>query len=129
MAAQSIANVTLLAGTVETRSAGDSGGTTAVTRQRIAGAAVEVESSEAVSQEALQEAVSQLQEYVQKQQREMDFSVDDATGRFVVKVYDRQTQELIRQIPSEEMLAISRHIAAALEGQEEAKGFLIELKA
>lgn len=129
MAAQSIANVTLLAGTVETRSTGDSGGTTAETRQRIAAAAVEVESSESVSQETLQEAVSRLQEFVQKQQREMDFSVDDDTGQFVVRVYDRQTKELIRQIPSEEMLAIARHIAAALDGQEEAKGFLIELKA
>ena len=62
-------------------------------------------------------------------QRDMDFSVDDKTGRFVVKVIDSQTKEVIRQIPSEEMLAISRHLADSLEEMDDSRGFLIELKA
>jgi len=42
--------------------------------------------------------------------RNLQFSIDDATGRSVVKVVDSSTNEVIRQIPSEELLAITRSI-------------------
>lgn len=38
------------------------------------------------------------------------FSVDDATGKTIVKVTDAVTGEMIRQIPSEEMLEIARSL-------------------
>jgi flagellar protein FlaG len=38
------------------------------------------------------------------------FSVDQESGRTVVKVVDSDTQELIRQIPSPEMLGISHEL-------------------
>jgi len=38
------------------------------------------------------------------------FSVDQESGRTVVKVVDSDTQELIRQIPSPEMLEISHEL-------------------
>ncbi len=130
MATHSIANVALLVSTASSGSTSGSAGIVAEQRQVIAASTAEVQTREIeVTQEQLEEAVSHLKEYVQNQQREMDFSVDDQTGRFVVKVYDSQTKELIRQIPSEEMLAISRHLIETLEQQEEVKGFLIELKA
>lgn len=130
MATHSIANVALLVSTASSGSTSGSAGIVAEQRQVMAASTAEVQTREIeVTQEQLEEAVSHLKEYVQNQQREMDFSVDDQTGRFVVKVYDSQTKELIRQIPSEEMLAISRHLIEALEQQDEAKGFLIELKA
>jgi hypothetical protein len=34
--------------------------------------------------------------------------VDDDTGQLVVKIIDRSTKEVIRQMPSEEMLAIAK---------------------
>lgn len=36
----------------------------------------------------------------------LEFSVDESSGRVLVRVRDKETNELIRQIPSEEMLAI-----------------------
>ena len=36
----------------------------------------------------------------------LEFSVDENSGRVLVRVRDKETNELIRQIPSEEMLAI-----------------------
>jgi flagellar protein FlaG len=53
----------------------------------------------------------------------LEFSIDDSTGQTVVKVVDSSTKELIRQIPSEEMLAIAK----ALDG--EIKGLLVRNKA
>ncbi|MGH8671484.1 MAG: flagellar protein FlaG [Burkholderiales bacterium] len=36
------------------------------------------------------------------------FSVDEGTGKTIVRVVDTDTDELVRQIPSEETLAIAR---------------------
>jgi flagellar protein FlaG len=132
MATHSITNVAILSNTVDIRGmTSKATGVVAEERQVIAATTTEVQSRDAeeVSKEAIDEAVSHLKEYVQSMQRDMDFSVDDKTGRFVVKVIDSQTKEVIRQIPSEEILAISRHLADALEEMDETRGFLIELKA
>ena len=43
---------------------------------------------------------------------ELEFSVDQGSGRPMVRVVDRSTGELIRQIPSEEVLALSQAIDA-----------------
>ncbi|MDP3030940.1 MAG: flagellar protein FlaG [Rhodocyclaceae bacterium] len=37
----------------------------------------------------------------------LNFSIDDSTGKSIVRITDGETGELIRQIPSEEMLAIA----------------------
>ncbi|MDY6980424.1 MAG: flagellar protein FlaG [Pseudomonadota bacterium] len=133
MATHSIASVVVQVSAADSRSTStDATGKVAETRQVVAGASlgVQAESREIeMSPEALEKAVSHLKEYVQSLQRNMDFSVDDKTGRYVVRVVDSQTQELIRQIPSEEMLAISRNLADFLEEAEQRRGFLVELKA
>ena len=130
MATQSITNVALLGRGVETRSS-NSAEKVAVQRQAVAVEVAEVETQDIdveLSQEALEKVVSQLNAYIQNTQRDVDFSVDDSTGRVVVRVIDSESEEVIRQIPSEEMLAISRHLIESLE-TEQPKGFLIELKA
>lgn len=63
---------------------------------------------EAQAQEALQEAMAGLGELIQNQRRSLQFSVDAASGRTVIRVLDAQTQETIRQIPAEEVLNLSR---------------------
>ncbi len=96
-------------------------------RQTIAIAEIHAEQVE-ISRDELESIVSQLQDYVQSIQRDMKFQIDDATGRVIVQVIDSHSQEVVRQIPSEEMLAIARHLADSIENNE-AKGFFIELKA
>ena len=127
MATQSITSVAMLASSVDNKTS-----TKAVAqRQTFAVDVEEVEDQEIdveLSQEALEKVVSQLNAYVQNTQRDMDFRVDDSTGRVVVRVIDSVSEEVIRQIPSEDMLAISRHLIETLE-MDQPKGFLIELKA
>lgn len=55
----------------------------------------------------LQEAVTQINDYVQTIQRDLSFSMDDKSGRTVISVIDSGSGELIRQIPSEEVLALA----------------------
>lgn len=39
---------------------------------------------------------------------DLEFARDDATGKTVLRVIDASTRQVIRQFPSEEMLAIAR---------------------
>lgn len=66
--------------------------------------------------EALIDAVSTLQDYVQNIQRDLEFTVDEELGRVIIRVYDSETKEIIRQIPAEEMLKLARQMAQVDEG-------------
>ena len=54
-------------------------------------------------------AIDQLNGYLQETHRGLRFSIDDSSGRTIVRVVDTETNEVIRQIPSEEMLTLIRH--------------------
>lgn len=61
----------------------------------------------------LEKAVTDIQEFVQAAQRNLDFSIDDSTGRVVVKVIATETGLVIRQIPSEAALKLAQSLADA----------------
>lgn len=61
--------------------------------------------------EQLKAAVSKLNDYVQNLSRTLSFSIEETSGRTVIKVYDTETEELIRQIPSEETLKLAEQIS------------------
>jgi uncharacterized FlaG/YvyC family protein len=52
----------------------------------------------------LNHAVERLDELARLLQRELQFSVDETSGRVIIKVIDKESNELIRQIPPEEIL-------------------------
>ncbi len=59
---------------------------------------------------ALPEAVDAVSDFLQAKNRDLTFSVDEKTDRAIVKVVDSKSGELIRQIPSEEVLALAERI-------------------
>ncbi len=59
---------------------------------------------------ALKEAITRLNEYVQSVQRDLQFNLDESSGKTVIKVLDRNTQEVIRQIPDEFVLKLARNL-------------------
>jgi flagellar protein FlaG len=61
---------------------------------------------EPVSRKDLSELVEELSDLVQSVRRELEFSVDDESGRTVIRVIDSATGELVRQIPPEEVLTL-----------------------
>ncbi len=76
------------------------------------------ETSTTVSKEELQGIVEKLNEHVQNVQRNLNFSVDDSSGKTVIRVVDTNTEELIRQIPSEDALRISQSIQEQIDGSD-----------
>jgi flagellar protein FlaG len=58
---------------------------------------------------------SKLQEFVNLIDKKLQFSVDDKSGRHVVTVTDKLSGDVIRQIPSEEVLRLARNLSELAE--------------
>ncbi|MQB17401.1 flagellar biosynthesis protein FlaG [Pseudomonas lactis] len=69
--------------------------------------------SEEPQRVALEKAVTDMREFVQASQRNLDFSIDDSTGKVVVKVIATDSGEVIRQIPSETALKLAQNLSDA----------------
>ena len=73
--------------------------------------AVEAQKTDGASRpEVIQQSVGQLNEAIQNIRRELNFTVDDGTGKTIIKVIDSTTREVVRQIPAEEVLALLGHM-------------------
>lgn len=66
-------------------------------------------------QEAVEEVASKLQEFVNLIDKKLQFSVDEDSGRQVVRVTDKLSGDVIRQIPSEEVLRLARNLSDLAE--------------
>lgn len=100
-------------------------------KQQVGGAEVSKEEAAAqaavgekatVSREQVESAVSTIQEFVQSVRRNVNFTLEDASGRVVVKVTDASSGDIIRQIPSEEALQLA-------ESLEEVRSLLFKAEA
>lgn len=58
----------------------------------------------------VESVVSDLKALSQRAQPNLDFSIDEETGTFVVKVIDKDSGEVIRQLPTEEVLRIAEQL-------------------
>ncbi|MBS1229386.1 MAG: flagellar protein FlaG protein [Proteobacteria bacterium] len=74
------------------------------------------------SEAQLQSAVNAANDFIKPITNAVEFSLDEESDRMVVKVMDNATKEVIRQIPSEEMLAIAQAL-------DKIQGLLIKQKA
>lgn len=54
--------------------------------------------------EAMEKVVKQINDLLRDRQRELEFSVDEGSGRTVVKVIHSETGEVIRQLPPDVVL-------------------------
>lgn len=76
-------------------------------------AAQEVKEQE--EQKAIEEVASKLQDFVNLIDKKLQFRVDDDSGRHVVTVTDKLSGDVIRQIPSEEVLRLARNLSDLAE--------------
>lgn len=58
----------------------------------------------------LSEKVTEINDIIRSIQRDLAFNIDEDSGRTVIRVIDSESGELIRQIPSEKVLAIATHL-------------------
>lgn len=67
-------------------------------------------SSSKVSNDQVDQIVEELNVKVQDIRRELHFQVNAESGQTIISVVDSETQEVIRQIPPEEVVALAEHL-------------------
>jgi len=77
--------------------------------------------SEKPSVSVVDDTVSRLNEAVQSIERDLKFRIDESSGDTIITVLDTKTEEVIRQIPTEDVLAVRENI-------ETLKGILFSAK-
>ncbi|MFM5315533.1 flagellar protein FlaG [Aeromonas veronii] len=98
----------LLSGTVE-----DAG----TVQQKSQEQAKETELQQVQSQADIEKQVQNLQEFGKLQGWTVNFSMEQESGQVVIKVMDSDTRSVIRQIPTEELIAIHKRIQALQQGE------------
>ena len=63
------------------------------------------------SPEKVKTAVDDIQNFVDTVKKGLQFSVDEEAGRTVIKIVDKGSGEMIRQIPAEEALRLAERIS------------------
>ena len=58
----------------------------------------------------IRQATAKVNQAIQSFSRNIEFSVDEATNITVVRVLDKETNQLIRQIPGDEILSVAKSI-------------------
>lgn len=88
--------------------------------------ATELDKAKALDKDQLQEAVDVMNQAVIMDKRSLSFSVDDLSGRSIIMVKDIQTEQLIRQIPTEEILKVAQDIKRLQDEMGQSIGLLID---
>ncbi|MCU7906853.1 MAG: flagellar protein FlaG [Candidatus Thiodiazotropha sp. (ex Epidulcina cf. delphinae)] len=88
-----------------------------IRQARVSGSTQAAQPSASVSKENVEAAVDQMKDFAQVMSRQLQFDVDDESGRTVVRVIDKDSGDVIRQIPSEEVLALARHMKELMEAE------------
>ena len=78
-------------------------------------------SGQQMSTEEVKEVVESFQEMSETIQTKLSFSVHEENNEIIVKIFDKESEELIRQFPSDEMLSLQ-------DKMSDLAGFLFDQK-
>lgn len=71
-----------------------------------------IEQQHKLQREELEKVVEKIEEFVGNTlNKGLAFRIDEESGKNVVTIYDKRTGDIVRQIPDEDMLALSRQLA------------------
>ncbi|MBD9598865.1 flagellar protein FlaG [Pseudomonas sp. PDM10] len=79
-------------------------------------------SSDSDNSDKLKMAVQEIEKFVQSVKRNLEFSIDESSGKVIVKVIASESGEVIRQIPSAEAMKLA-------ESLHNASNVLFDMKA
>ncbi len=84
-------------------------------------AEVNLDSYASASKDVMQLVSQQLQSYLKESGRSLTVRIDESSGRYVARVINPETGEVVRSLPSDESLRIVRNI-------EQMRGMLVNQK-
>jgi len=65
----------------------------------------------AIDKESVSSAVANINDYMQKVDRKLNFSMNEALGKIVIEVKDAETDEVIRSIPPKEIIEFAERLS------------------
>ncbi|WP_076419621.1 flagellar protein FlaG [Colwellia sp. UCD-KL20] len=89
---------------------------------------LEDQSSESLVDEAnmVSDAMKTISEFINMPIRTVNFTQDDGSEKTVIKIFDSENNELIKQFPSEEILSIAQKIVELREDVSKKTGILLD---
>lgn len=82
---------------------------------------VDVTANQTLTSEQIEQTVDEIRKRIEPVAQNLQFSIDKDTGKTIVKLIDTSTKEVLRQIPSEELVAIARALGKSQSGLIERK--------
>ncbi|MGJ8692789.1 MAG: flagellar protein FlaG [Thalassotalea sp.] len=76
--------------------------------------------------ELISDAMKTISEFINMPVRTVNFTHDDGSEKTVIKIYDSQSNELIKQFPSEEILMIAQRIVELQQDISQKTGILLD---
>jgi flagellar protein FlaG len=77
-------------------------------------------------EEELDAAIEVVSSFINQPPRNVNFTKDDDSGKTVIKVFDLESKELIKQFPSEELISIAKKIQSLHQEVGERSGILLD---
>ena len=103
---------------IEVVSATD-GSTSVESKEVLSNAPVSMQDEEKALQQAIkasvEEVIPKVRELMQKNQRSLDFKVAEQENRVIITVIDKETDEVIRQIPPEDVIQIAKSMGQGID--------------
>jgi len=72
------------------------------------------------------DAMKTISEFINMPVRTVNFTQDDGSERTVIKIFDSESNELIKQFPSEEILSIAQRIIDLQQDISQKTGILLD---
>jgi flagellar protein FlaG len=76
--------------------------------------------------EVISDAMKTISEFISMPIRTVNFTQDDGSEKTVIKIYDSESNELIKQFPSEEILLIAQRIVELQQDISQKTGILLD---
>ena len=80
----------------------------------------------AFEEEKIAEAMKTISDFISMPIRTVNFTQDDGSEKTVIKVFDSESKELIKQFPSEEILMIAQRIVELQQDVSKKTGILLD---
>lgn len=87
---------------------------------------IEKDKTKEETQEKLTTAINIVSDFMNQPPRNVSFSQAESSGKTIVKIFDSNSQELIKQFPSEKIINMAERISKLHQEIEKAPGLLID---
>lgn len=84
--------------------------------------------AEKADRKELEEAVKAISDFISMPNKNVNFAIDDSSEKTVIKVFDTDSQTLLKQFPSDEVLEIAERIVKLRQDVNEKSGILLDEK-